>query len=188
MTSETVMNDRKVSWEECCRMFEIDSLKNTPNDRVSIAGLKYPLYQFQAFGIFWQMIQSRNVGGGIVADSPGLGKTLSFLGLLVVERQLSILWDRVNKSRQKRDGLHLPARDQLPTAVCPSPPGPGWITCPCVTRAPTARLEPIPGVRMALVPAALIGNVCSYFVERLLPLLPFTLTNILRNHKLTRFG
>jgi hypothetical protein len=165
LDSDTVINDRKVSWEECCRMFRIDPEKKTPNDRVPIAGLRSPLYQFQAFGVFWQMVQSRNAGGGVVADSPGLGKTLTFLALLVVERQLIILWDRINSSRRKKDQLHLPITGQTKKSICSSPPGPGWICCPCQQSNPTSKLEPTYGVRIALVPGSLLGNVRIYICK-----------------------
>lgn len=154
-----VINDRRADWESCCEMFGIDPTQNTPHDKVQVAGLREPLYRFQAFGVFWQMIQSRNAGGGIVGDSPGLGKTLTYLALLVVERQLSILWNQVELSRLNGDTLHLPEKGQYIGAVCPSPPGPGWICCPCVNAGPTSKLPSMPGVRMALVPASLVGNV-----------------------------
>lgn len=159
LESGVVINSRKTDWESCCRMFQIDPTQNTPHDRVKIAGLHEPLYRFQAFSVFWQMVQSRNAGGGIVADSPGLGKTLTYLALLVVERQLTILWQRVELSRTNKDNLHLPAKGQFVGAVCPNPAGSGWICCPCANEGPTSQLPPIPGVRMALVPASLVGNV-----------------------------
>lgn len=155
------INGRKADWDSCCRMFQVDSYKTSLDDRVPVAGLHQPLFQYQAFAVFWQMIMSRNAGGGIVADSPGLGKTLTFLAMLVVERQLSILWQDVEVNRQIGSRKHLPKEGQNIDDVCPSQGRPnrhGWILCPCVESGPTSRMEPNHGVRLALVPPALITN------------------------------
>src|SRR4051812_47078665 len=69
-------------WEACCHMFNIDPTQAELNQHVPIAGLKTPVYQYQAFGVYWQMITSRKFGGGFVGDAMGLGKTLSFLAYI----------------------------------------------------------------------------------------------------------
>jgi len=109
------------------------------------------------------------MGGGFVADSPGLGKTLEFLAFLVVERQLSILKAELAQSLSKgtskihpgltADEKHLNEQPHGVHDTCPSAEKrPGWITCPCMKSSPACRLDPIPGVRLAVVPEALVTN------------------------------
>ena len=136
-------------------MFGIDTTKTGLNEVVTIAGLKTKIYQYQAFGVYWQMLTSRELGGGFVADALGLGKTLSFLAYVVVERQLAVLWRDVGKSRAAKDGKHLLQGEQDEDAACPSGQKAGWIACPCVPNNPTSKMAPQPGVRMACVPIAL---------------------------------
>jgi hypothetical protein len=155
------INERRADWENCCKMFQVDPTKTSLQDKVEVAGLKEPLFQYQAFGVFWQMIQARNAGGGIVADSPGLGKTLTFLAMLVAERQLSILWQDVHLNREIESGKHLPYEGQREGDVCPyfsRRPRPGWILCPCQNSGPTSKMYVNYGVRLVLVPAPLIAN------------------------------
>lgn len=158
--TETGRGDADLArWMDCCRVFQIDSNETGMKQRVHIAGIKQPLFQYQAFSVYWQMINSRQFGGGFVADMPGLGKTLGFLALLVVERQLCVLWRDVEKSRTAKDGRHLQLRGQVKTDVCPSQDErPGWIACPCAFINPTSQMLPQPGVRLAVVPAALMSN------------------------------
>lgn len=40
-------------WQQCCAFFGLDWKQTGKNERVTLAGLKTPLYQYQAFGIFW---------------------------------------------------------------------------------------------------------------------------------------
>ncbi|KAF4630325.1 hypothetical protein G7Y89_g7820 [Cudoniella acicularis] len=147
-------------WRECCAMFQINPDKTGMDERVRIAGLKTQLYQYQAFGVWWQMNKSRSLGGGFVADEMGLGKTLSFLAYIVVERQLAWLWDDIYKSRANKDGKHLGIAQQgLEDTACPSNhQRPHWITCPCVSESPTSSMPPQLGVRLACVPAPLIPH------------------------------
>jgi hypothetical protein len=146
-------------WLDCCRVFQIDPSETGMKERVHIVGIQQPLFQYQAFSVYWQMLNSRRVGGGFVADTPGLGKTLMFLSLIVVERQLSILWDQVNQSRKAKDGKHLYLTGQLPGDECPSQnERPGWIACPCAFSNPTSQMPAQPGVRIAIVPASLMSN------------------------------
>jgi hypothetical protein len=144
-------------------MFQIDYTKVGIDEMVTIAGLKNPLYQYQAFGVWWQMYTSRRLGGGIVGDEMGLGKSLSFLAYIVVERQLAFLWDDIEKSRKgtdgKPDGRHLSLSVAPNTFFrCPSEDsrGPGWITCPCLPQSATHEMKPMPGCRLAIVPPTLI--------------------------------
>jgi len=104
------------------------------------------------------MTTSRLHGGGFVADDMGLGKTLSFLAYMVVERQLSCLWQQVNRSRALKNNQHLPQAGQAKDAQCPSPRKPGWIVCPCADSSPTKNYAPKAGLRMACVPAALVRS------------------------------
>lgn len=146
-------------WLDCCRLFRIDPSETGMKERVRVMGIKQPLFQYQAFCVYWQMINSRRFGGGFVADMPGLGKTLTFLALIVVERQLCILWDEVNRSRHAKDGKHLALTGQLVDDVCPSQEErPGWISCPCVFSNPTSQMPSQPGVRIAFVPSSLMSN------------------------------
>jgi SNF2-related domain len=108
--------------------------------------------------ISWQMITSRLFGGGFVADDMGLGKTLSFLAYIVVERQLTCLWQQIDRSRQQKNGLHLPDDDNSANSPCPSAPRAGWIACPCSRLNLTSLLRPKPGLRMACVPPALVRS------------------------------
>ncbi|KAH7330505.1 hypothetical protein BKA65DRAFT_434313 [Rhexocercosporidium sp. MPI-PUGE-AT-0058] len=147
-------------WEACCELFQIDPTKTSVNERVAIAGLKTPIYQYQAFGVYWQMKNSRTIGGGFVADEMGLGKTLSFLAYIVVERQLAFLWEQVEKSWKQSDPkerTHLQPDESGPNAVCPQRGhwAPGWIACPCASPV-TAALIAKPGVRLAIVPPSLV--------------------------------
>jgi hypothetical protein len=43
--------DDTVRWKECCQIFGIDPSKTGIEESVTIAGLKTPIYQYQAFGI-----------------------------------------------------------------------------------------------------------------------------------------
>ncbi|CZT04000.1 uncharacterized protein RAG0_10595 [Rhynchosporium agropyri] len=147
-------------WEACCELFQIDPLNTSVDARVTIAGIKTPLYQYQAFGVYWQMKNSRIIGGGFVADEMGLGKTLSFLAYIVAERQLAFLWDEVWVSQVKgssKEGMHLQPGEAIPGATCPSKDkyGLGWIACPCASSI-TASLDAKPGVRLAIVPPSLV--------------------------------
>lgn len=103
------------------------------------------------------MITSRQVGGGFVTDDMGLGKTLSFIAYMVVERQLSCLWQQVDRSRQLKNGQHLP-EDEKSAAPCPSGAKVGWISCPCSHLNLTSRLRPKSGLRLACVPSALVRS------------------------------
>src|SRR5688500_15927947 len=76
-------SDQHLRWIECCKMFNLDPLQTALEELVEIAGLKTKIYQYQAFGVYWQMMTSRKLGGGFVADTMGLGKTLSFLAFFV---------------------------------------------------------------------------------------------------------
>ena len=115
------------------------------------------------------MVNSRRNGGGFVADTMGLGKTLTFLALIVVERQLCILWDDVEKSRAANDGRHLQMR-QLHADVCPTAEERlGWITCPCDLSSPTSRLPKQSGVRIALLPASLMPSWRKQWKEHIAP-------------------
>jgi hypothetical protein len=55
-------------WLDCCRLFQIDPSKTGMKERVHIVGIKQPLFQYQAFSVYWQMLNSRRFGGGFVAD------------------------------------------------------------------------------------------------------------------------
>ncbi|KAJ5050732.1 uncharacterized protein L3040_002605 [Drepanopeziza brunnea f. sp. 'multigermtubi'] len=150
-------------WRECCQLFQRDPESTSIDDRVILAGLKTPIYLYQAFGIYWQMKTSRALGGGFVCDEMGLGKTLSFLAYMVVERQLAMLhWQVAHPGHTKNGGhTHLTAEAAAsdPTLACPSASrrGPGWIPCPCVSSL-TAQLVPKPGVRLAVVPPSLVST------------------------------
>ena len=139
-------------------MFNIDPNRTALDELVYVAGLKTKIYQYQAFGVYWQMITSRKLGGGFVADSMGLGKTLSFLAFFVVERQLACLWAIVEKSRSAKDGRHLREDEHKEDDRCPGGRLTGWISCPCASSSPTAKMLPKPGVRLAVVPDKLVRN------------------------------
>jgi hypothetical protein len=136
-------------------MFRHDPKETGTDKRIAIAGLKTKIYEYQAFGVYWQMITSRALGGGFLADDMGLGKTLSFLAYVVVERQLSVLHREVTKSRVAKDGKHLQEGEE---GTCPTSSKPGWIACPCSSASPTSRMRPQPGLRMACVPQGLVGQ------------------------------
>jgi len=145
-------------------MFAIDPYDTRAGIKITIAGLKTSIYQYQAFGVYWQMVTSRTLGGGFVADDMGLGKTLSFLSYIVVERQLCERWRDVNTSRNpneknekvRKRHLQIEEAEQNPTAACPLGQMPGWITCPCTRTSPTYLIGPQPGLRMACVPPQLV--------------------------------
>lgn len=105
------------------------------------------------------MKQSRFTHGGFLSDTPGLGKTFTFLAWLVVERQLAVLHEEVRVSRQKNDGRHNQV-DKYPFGpACPTQgERPNWIVCPCSQFAITAPLQPKHGARLALVPSNLVTN------------------------------
>lgn len=155
LQGEGTINSR---WEECCRLFRRDAEDTKLDSVVQIAGLKTSIYQYQAFGVYWQMTNSRNFSGGFLADDMGLGKTLSFLAYIVVERQLSVLWREVRKSREAKDQKHLTIDEQSDIAQCPSPSKRGWIACPCSKLSPSALMVPQPGLRMACVPNQLVAG------------------------------
>ncbi|KAI9047127.1 hypothetical protein LZ554_008581 [Drepanopeziza brunnea f. sp. 'monogermtubi'] len=150
-------------WKQCCQLFQRDPESTSIDERVILAGLKTPIYLYQAFGIYWQMKTSRALGGGFVCDEMGLGKTLSFLAYMVVERQLAMLhWQVEHPGHIKNGGhTHLTAEAAAsdPTLACPSASrrGPGWIPCPCASPL-TAQLVPKPGVRLAVVPPSLVST------------------------------
>lgn len=145
-------------WKACCKMFNLDPSRTALEELVVVAGLKTKIYQYQAFGVYWQMMTSRMVGGGFVADTMGLGKTLSFLAFFVVERQLSCLWRAVEDSRNAKDGKHLREDQQHEGDSCPSGTAAGWISCPCASSNPTSWMRLKPGVRLACVPDNLVRN------------------------------
>jgi hypothetical protein len=152
-------NDKKgtfTRWEECCRMFGCDPKSTELDQKITVAGLKTSIYQYQAHGVYWQMVNSRKLGGGFVADDMGLGKTLSYLAYIVVERQLAVLWRELKKSKAAKDGKHLPGHADT-NAKCPQQKA-GWIACPCSPGSPTATMQPQPGLRMACVPPALVSS------------------------------
>ncbi|KAL2069359.1 hypothetical protein VTL71DRAFT_15697 [Oculimacula yallundae] len=140
-------------WNECCAMFRCDPNSTEIENRIRIAGLRTPIYQYQALGVYWQMITARQLGGGFLADDMGLGKTLSFLAYFVVERQLAVLQRIVAKSRLADDGKHLLENQD---GICPNPPAVGWIACPCSSSSPTSKMVLQPGLRMACVPANVV--------------------------------
>ncbi|PBP23663.1 SNF2 family protein [Diplocarpon rosae] len=151
-------------WVECCQLFQRDPSSTSIDERVQLAGLKTPLYLYQAFGVYWQMKTGRAVGGGFVADEMGLGKTLSFLAYFVAERQLAMLqWEMANPTKPnpanvlKHSQLHLEDGKAGPGVICPSQKsrGPGWIACPCASPV-TSALIAKPGVRLACVPPSLV--------------------------------
>jgi hypothetical protein len=146
-------------WIECCRIFQSDVSKTGLDETVHLEGLRIALYQYQAFGVYWQMKSSREVGGGFVADEMGLGKTLSFLAYFVAERQLSWLWEDVAAARSEHNKRHLNEFEQLPGARCPSRyDRPNWIACPCSHSSPTSKWPAKMGVRLACVPASLVNS------------------------------
>ena len=147
--------DTLVRWNECCAMFRHDPKETKIDNLITLTGLNTNIYQYQAFGVYWQMITSRELGGGFLADDMGLGKTLSFLAYFVTERQLSVLHREVSKSRYLQDGKHL---FEGQSGECPSPSKAGWIACPCSSTSPTSRMAPQPGLRMACVPQGLVGQ------------------------------
>jgi SNF2 family DNA or RNA helicase len=146
-----------VRWIDCCHLFQFDPQEVGLDERVKLAGLRTSLYQYQAYGVYWQMKTSRAVGGGFVADEMGLGKTLSFLAYIVAERQLSWLWQDVEAARAIDHPRHLKETGQYPGARCPSrDERRGWITCPCASSSPTSQWPAKGGVRLACVPQSLI--------------------------------
>ncbi|EPE33324.1 P-loop containing nucleoside triphosphate hydrolase [Glarea lozoyensis ATCC 20868] len=152
-----LFNESYPRWLECCSMFKIDPDDHSNTGLIRIAGLKSRLYPYQAFGTWWQMRKSREVGGGFVGDEMGLGKTLSFLAYMVVERQLAWLWNQIHLSRTKLidDGKH--HKTENDPRPCPSEgERPYWISCPCSTSNVTSQMKPKPGVRVALVPQPLV--------------------------------
>ncbi|KAE9363422.1 hypothetical protein N431DRAFT_357289 [Stipitochalara longipes BDJ] len=155
LKNSTGAHDAVSRWEECCAMFRHDPKETGTDKLVTITGLKTKIYQYQAFGVYWQMMTSRVLGGGFLADDMGLGKTLSFLAYIVVERQLSVLHREVIKSRAAKDGKHLQEGEE---GNCPTSSKPGWIACPCSSASPTSRMPPQSGLRMACVPQGLVGQ------------------------------
>ncbi|PMD37183.1 hypothetical protein L207DRAFT_599534 [Hyaloscypha variabilis F] len=146
-------------WIDCCRLFDIKPADTGLNSTVELAGLKTHLYQYQAYSVYWQMKTSRTVGGGFVADEPGLGKTLSFLAFVVAERQLSWLWDEVEATREAKGPRHLPKDNQAQGLPCPSShERPGWIACPCSASSPTSKWAAKKGIRLACVPQSLVTS------------------------------
>jgi hypothetical protein len=146
-------------WDSCCLFFQIDPNRVDMAQRVQIAGLKIGLYQYQAFAVYWMILNSRKSGGAFLADSPGLGKTLTTLAVFVVERQLSILRADIEKSRTANDRRHLQVIKQWSSDSCPTLASrPGWILCPCMMRSPAYRWDAKPGARLVLVPNSLIPD------------------------------
>ncbi|KUJ17485.1 uncharacterized protein LY89DRAFT_781683 [Mollisia scopiformis] len=165
----TTPTDPFERWQACCRLFRIDSTKTGINERVPVAGLKHPLYQYQAFGVYWQMAYSRENGGGFLADEMGLGKTLSYLAFIVVERQLSVLWREVLESRQADDGRHLHKAQHREGDICPSQRD-HWIACPCTSSSPASSWPAKYGLRMACVPPSMVQSWKDQFIDHIAPL------------------
>jgi hypothetical protein len=144
-------------WTDCCQTFQINPHETGLSETVKLVGLKTPLYQYQAYGAYWQMKTSRELGGGFVADEMGLGKTLSFFAYMVAERQLSWLWNEVGTTRANHGRRHLNEIEHTQGDRCPSrDERPGWIACPCASSSPTSRWPAKAGVRLAVVPQAVI--------------------------------
>lgn len=150
-------NVKSARWIDCCHLFQLDPQEMGLNEKVKLAGLRTSLYQYQAYGVYWQMKTAREVGGGFVADEMGLGKTLSFFAYIVAERQLSWLWQDVEAARAIGHPRHLKETGQYPCARCPSrDQRRGWIACPCVSSSPASKWPAKGGVRLASVPQSLI--------------------------------
>ncbi|KAG0648026.1 hypothetical protein D0Z07_5774 [Hyphodiscus hymeniophilus] len=50
-TTDCFYEDNMDRWKECCKMFGIDPDKTGIDERVTVAGLKTRIYQYQAFGV-----------------------------------------------------------------------------------------------------------------------------------------
>lgn len=64
------------------------------------------------------------LGGGIIGDEPGLGKTASMFTMAVLSHQLNLAWAEFNDARSKKlFNIHLPKfsphKPQPPDATCP---------------------------------------------------------------------
>ena len=142
-------------WSGCCRLFQFDVEKKGYADSVPLAGLNRPLFQHQAFGVYWQMKQGRSTfGGGFVADDPGLGKSLTYLAYIVAERQLNWLCDDIEKSRATKDSKHLGAHA---SGLCPTnSERENWIACPCSKDSVTYGWIKKEGLRLVCVAAPLV--------------------------------
>jgi hypothetical protein len=160
----TLEDSNASPWEECCRLFSHNPTDTKIDSTMTIVGLKTQIYQYQAFGVYWQMLTSRRLGGGFVSDDMGLGKTLSFLAYFVVERQLCVRWREVKECRNSKDPqmrcrhLSLEEAEKSPLKECPEGYRAGWIPCPCSKTSLTRLMVPQPGLRMACVPSQLVGS------------------------------
>lgn len=122
-------------WADCCALFKHDPRKAQRDDKFYIEGLRVGLFPHQAFAIFWVFWRRRcEVYQLFISDDMGVGKTLEFLGVWIVQRSVNVAWDEVQRCRSSSNPAdrlkHLPTA-QGKDSVCPTNPFPN-LACPCV--------------------------------------------------------
>ena len=129
---------------------------------IQIHGFRCVTSPYQALGALWLLLRAvlfPDLGGAMLADDAGLGKTVQCLLACLVAHQLLCRADDVERSRSKiPNKAHLP-RNATAGSVCPSARE-FWLQCPCVPGSLALRLaEAIPrGASLVLVPSALLAT------------------------------
>lgn len=131
--------------DQFLRFFQHDAgwltADRSPDNLVRIRGLRRPLFQFQALGVFW--VLTRWLGGNgcaVVGDYPGLGKTIQAECLWVLWVNLGDMYDEVARSRQRNDRQHL--AKGVEAGVCPSAAHEKYgFECSCVPGSAAQRWE-----------------------------------------------
>lgn len=149
-----------VNWTDFTSFFkrEPDELKAQDATHI-LPGLHVGLKPHQLFAVYWMLVKGiEENGGGFIADEQGLGKTLTAIATMVVQRLISMAQQEVVIDRENGDdSRHLSLeQSQLPDAVCPSDPFP--FPCPCLKKNKTSSLHIKRGPVLIVAPAKLVPN------------------------------
>lgn len=134
-------------WKQCCAFFRHDPTKASLDDKVTIDGIRIPLYPHQVFASFWLLmapIRHPGLRGGFLADDVGVGKTFEVLLFWIMNRWLVLARAEVDTARDpssspKEREKHLQPGTQRDGDRCPSGklyPFP----CPCEKNSLSMRL------------------------------------------------
>jgi hypothetical protein len=136
-------------WLATCAVFGLD-----PSDKkhreLNYPGLARPLLMSQAMAVVWMLQQRTKIGGGILADEQGLGKTMTSLTYLLIISRL----ERLHVHLDSRPGMH--CRKDI--SICPVKSRFHLFACPCETTAPAwIKLRPRGAQLLLVLPATIPG-------------------------------
>lgn len=148
-------------WKAMCNMVGWSEKRISANHRIPILGFNAALYPYQALCVYHLMRRNRQIGGNLLADEMGYGKTRSALAVVGLERWLSLRWADIAQSREAGDNRHLPeyseqqifSEDEKKQKCTVPYVSDEWgISCPCTPGNATYRWFPQVGINIAIVP------------------------------------